>query len=173
MAIYQFNGHSPSIHASCYIAEQAAVIGQVVLAEHCSVWPGAVLRGDNEPIRLGQGSNVQEGAVLHTDMGFPLNIGEWVTIGHQACLHGCTVASNSLIGIGAVVLNGAHIGDYCVVGARTLITEGKVIPPRSLVVGSPGKVVRTLTNEELAKFLNAQHYIHKAQAFRNTLQRLA
>ena len=173
MAIYEYNGQSPSIHTSCYIAELASVIGQVHLAENCSVWCHATLRGDNEPIHIQANTNIQEGAVLHTDMGWPLHIGCHVTVGHQACLHGCNVANNSLIGIGAVVLNGAQIGEQCVVGANTLITEGQVIPPRSLVLGSPGKVVRTLTDAELAKWLNAANYVHKARSFRETLRRLA
>lgn len=131
-----------------WVAPNAAAIGKVELCEDASVWFGAVLRGDNELIRVGARSNVQDGCVLHTDPGFPLDIGEDCTIGHMVMLHGCRIGNGCLIGIGSIVLNGAKIGDGCLIGANTLITEGKEIPPRSMVLGSPGKVVRQLTEEE-------------------------
>jgi carbonic anhydrase/acetyltransferase-like protein (isoleucine patch superfamily) len=131
-----------------WVAPNAVALGKVELCEDASVWFGAVLRGDNELIRVGARSNVQDGCVLHTDPGFPLEIGEDCTIGHMVMLHGCTIGSGSLIGIGSIVLNGAHIGEGSLVGANTLITEGKTFPPRSMILGSPGKVVRELSAEE-------------------------
>jgi carbonic anhydrase/acetyltransferase-like protein (isoleucine patch superfamily) len=131
-----------------WVAPNAVALGKVELCEDASVWFGAVLRGDNELIRVGPRSNVQDGCVLHTDPGFPLDIGADCTIGHMVMLHGCTIGSGSLIGIGSIILNGARIGEGCLVGANTLITEGKVFPPRSMVLGSPGKVVRELSEEE-------------------------
>lgn len=148
-------------------------MGRVVLHEKTSVWFGAVLRGDNELIEIGHGSNVQENAVLHTDPGCPLTVGRNVTVGHQATLHGCTIGDNSLIGIGAVVLNRAVIGQGCVIGAGALIPEGKVIPDRSLVVGSPGKVVRELTDEDIAQFnRGAKLYVERAALFSKELRQL-
>ena len=133
-----------------YVAPGAMLIGRVVLDDRATVWFGAILRGDNEPIVVGPASNVQDGAVLHADPGFPLTLGAYVTVGHQAMLHGCTVGDGSLIGIKAVVLNGATIGRACLIGANALIPEGKAIPDRSLVIGSPGKVVRTLSDADVA-----------------------
>ncbi|MGL4396738.1 MAG: gamma carbonic anhydrase family protein [Hyphomicrobium sp.] len=135
-----------------WVAPNAVVIGHVKFEDDASVWFGAVVRGDNELITIGQGSNVQDGCVLHTDPGFPLTIGAGCTVGHMVMLHGCTIGARSLIGIGAVILNGAVIGEECVIGAKALIPEGKVIPPRSLVMGAPGKVVRQLTDEDVARF---------------------
>jgi carbonic anhydrase/acetyltransferase-like protein (isoleucine patch superfamily) len=150
-----------------WIAPTASVIGRVVLQKNASVWFGAVVRGDNDPIVIGENSNVQDGAVLHTDDGVPLTIGADVTIGHQAMLHGCIVGDNSLIGIGAVVLNGAVIGRNCLIGARALITEGKVIPDNSLVMGAPGKVVREITPEQAANLtLSARHYVENWKRYR-------
>lgn len=155
-----------------FIAENAVVIGSVVLAANASIWFGAVLRGDNEPIVIGENSNVQDGAVLHTDMGQPLNIGRNVTIGHQAMLHGCTVGDGSLIGIQAVVLNGAKIGKGCIIGAKALIPEGKEIPDYSLVVGSPGKVVRQLSEPERQMLeLSALHYVENFKRYQRELVR--
>jgi len=134
-----------------WIAPTATLIGRVTLRRNASVWWGAVLRGDNERITLGEGSNVQDNAVLHTDMGFPLEIGPHVTVGHQAMLHGCSIGENSLIGIGAVVLNGARIGRNCLIGAMAFIGEGKVIPDNSLVKGIPGKVVGEVSPEQAAR----------------------
>ncbi len=131
-----------------WVAPNAVALGKVELCEDASVWFGAVLRGDNELIRVGARSNVQDGCVLHTDPGFPLEIGSDCTIGHMVMLHGCTIGSGSLIGIGSIILNGARIGEGCLIGANTLITEGKEFPPRSMVLGSPGKVVRELSVEE-------------------------
>lgn len=133
-----------------YVAPGAILVGRIVLEDRATVWFGAIARGDNEPIVVGPSSNVQDGAVLHADPGFPLTIGAHCTIGHQAMLHGCTIGDGSLVGIKAVVLNGARIGRECLIGANALVPEGKAIPDRSLVVGSPGRVVRTLTDEDVA-----------------------
>ena len=145
MAVYALEGVSPKIAASAWIADSAQVIGQVELAADVSIWFGAVLRGDTESMRIGRGSNVQDGSVLHADVGRPLTVGEHVTIGHQVMLHGCTIGDESLIGIGAVVLNGAKIGKGCLVGARALVTEGKEFPDGSMILGSPAKLVRMLS----------------------------
>lgn len=143
-----------------FIAENASVIGSVILENNVSVWFNAVLRGDNEPIRIGENSNIQDGAVLHTDPGTPLTVAANVTVGHQAMLHGCTIGEGSLIGIKATILNHSVIGRNCLIGANTLITEGRVIPDNSLVIGSPGKVVRTLTEAEIAALhANAAYYV--------------
>lgn len=143
-----------------WIAPNAFVIGNVTMKSNSSIWFGAVLRGDNEPIVIGEDSNVQDGAILHTDPGSPLTLGRGVTVGHMAMLHGCTVGDGSLVGIGAVVLNGARIGRNCLIGARALITEGKEIPDGSLVMGTPGKVVRQLDPEQIEVMqLGAQHYV--------------
>jgi carbonic anhydrase/acetyltransferase-like protein (isoleucine patch superfamily) len=137
------------------------------------VWFGATLRGDNERITIGENSNVQEGTVMHTDMGYPLDIGQGVTIGHQAMLHGCTVGDGSLIGIGAVILNGARIGKGCLVGAGALVTENKTFPDHSLILGSPAKVVRTLTQEDLLRLQgNAASYVARGQLFNTQLKRI-
>jgi carbonic anhydrase/acetyltransferase-like protein (isoleucine patch superfamily) len=150
-----------------YIAPTAVLIGAVILEDSSSVWFGVVARGDNEPITIGPRSNVQDGTVLHTDAGIPLTLGAEVTVGHQAMLHGCTVGDGSLIGIKAVVLNRAVIGRECLIGANALIPEGKVIPDRSLVLGSPGKVVRSLTDEEVARLREgARSYMDNARRYR-------
>lgn len=173
MTIYQFQNKKPVIAESAYVAAEAVVIGDVHLGEHVSVWPGAVIRGDNEPITLDEGSNAQEGAVFHTDPGYPLLVGKNVTVGHQAMLHGCTVEDGCLIGIQAVVLNGAVIGAESLVGAGALVTEGKIFPPRSLIIGSPAKAVRTLSDEDIAGMRkNAQNYIKRGQAFKTDLVEL-
>ena len=147
--IYALAAIEPKVDASAWVAPGAHVIGNVVLEAKSSVWFGCTLRGDNGEIRVGEGSNVQENCVLHTDMGFPLQIGAGCTIGHKAMLHGCTIGTNSLIGMGATILNGAVIGDNCLIGAGALIPEGKVIPDGSLVMGMPGKVIRELTDEQI------------------------
>ncbi|SFM09382.1 gamma carbonic anhydrase family protein [Halopseudomonas yangmingensis] len=154
-----------------WIADSAAVIGKVRLEAGANVWFSAVLRGDNELILIGEHSNVQDGAVMHTDMGYPLTLGKGVTVGHNAMLHGCTVGDYSLVGINAVILNGAKIGKYCIIGANTLIPEGKEIPDGSLVVGSPGKVVRSLSDAQ-KKMLEASaaHYVHNAARYRRDLK---
>lgn len=172
MAKYKFEGIAPVIHPTAYVAEMSSVIGQVQLDENTSVWDFAAIRGDNELIHIQAGSNIQEGAVLHTDIGLPMVIGKGVTVGHQACLHGCTVGDGSLIGIRSVVLNRAKIGKNCIIGAGALITEGKEIPDRSLVVGAPGKVVRTLSDEEVAMMINASFYELKAKRFIDTLEKI-
>lgn len=156
-----------------FIAPNASVIGSVILKNNVSVWFNAVIRGDNEPIRIGANSNIQDGAVLHTDPGAPLTIGNNVTVGHMSMLHGCTIGDGSLIGIKSVILNHAVIGRNCLIGANTLITEGKIIPDNSLVVGSPGKVLRTLDEEEIAAIhANTAHYVENLQRYLNTLKTL-
>lgn len=167
MTLYQLDGIAPKVDASSWIAPSAQVMGDCVIAPRGSVWFGAVLRGDNERITVGAGSNVQENCVLHTDMGFPLVIGENCTIGHSAILHGCTIGDTSLIGMGAVILNGAVIGRDCLIGAGAMITEGKIIPDGSLVVGSPGRVVRDLDQDAIAKLAaSATHYQQAADRFK-------
>ena len=154
-----------------FVADNAMVMGSVVLKKGVSVWFGAVIRGDQEPIVVGEFSNVQDGAVLHTDVGCPLVIGSWVTVGHGVMLHGCEIGDYSLIGINAVVLSGARIGRNCLIGANALITEGKEIPDNSLVMGSPGKVIRELTSEEIAGLkTSAQHYVDNGRWFKTSLQ---
>jgi carbonic anhydrase/acetyltransferase-like protein (isoleucine patch superfamily) len=157
-------------HPESWIAPSADVIGKVRLEAGASVWFGAVLRGDNELIHIGEHSNVQDGAVMHTDMGFPLTLGRGVTVGHNVMMHGCSVDDYSLIGINAVILNGAKIGKYCIIGAGSLIPEGKVIPDGSLVMGSPGKVVREVSDQQ-RKMLEASaaHYVHNAQRYARDL----
>ena len=152
MALFSLGGHAVRTPGKgrYFVAPNATVIGQVTLEEDVNVWYNAVIRGDNEPIRIGARTSIQENAVLHVDPGFPMDIGEDVTVGHLAMLHGCTVGKGSLIGIGSIVLNGARIGANCLIGAGTLIGQGKEIPPNSLVMGTPGKVVRPLSAEDLA-----------------------
>ena len=173
MAIYQLGDISPEIDASAYITDSANIIGNVRIEANASIWFDVTIRGDNELIVVGKNSNVQEGSILHTDMGFPLTIGNNVTIGHQAMLHGCTVGEGSLIGIQAVILNGAKIGKNCLVGAGALVTEGKQFPDNSLIVGSPAKVIRTLTDEAItAMHANTQHYVDGAQKYKTKLKRI-
>lgn len=165
--IYALDGIAPSIDPSAWVADEATLIGKVVVEAEASIWFGAQIRGDNEEIRVGAGTNVQENAVLHTDMGYPLTIGANCTIGHKAMLHGCTIGSGTLIGMGATVLNGAKIGSGCLIGACALITEGKEIPDGSLVMGSPGRVVRALDETARAKLLaSAASYQANARRFR-------
>jgi carbonic anhydrase/acetyltransferase-like protein (isoleucine patch superfamily) len=174
MSIYRLGEHSPQVHPDAYVAESATVIGQVSLAARASVWFGAVIRGDNEPIRIGAESNVQDGAVLHTDPGFPMVIEDGVSIGHQAMLHGCTIGAGSLIGIQAIVLNGAVIGRDCLVGAGAVVTERKTFPDRSLIVGAPARVLRTLSDEDVARLLSksAASYSERIARYRSNLQRI-
>ena len=152
MNVYNLGAASPTLpgQGEYWIAPNAMVLGNVILKKNASIWFGAILRGDNDLITVGENSNVQDNAVLHTDASFPLTIGSKVTIGHLAMLHGCTIGDNSLIGIGAVIMNGARIGKNCLIGAGALITENKEIPDNALVMGSPGKVVRTLSDEQAA-----------------------
>ncbi|CUJ95035.1 gamma carbonic anhydrase family protein [Shimia thalassica] len=167
MPIYQLDGVSPDIAEDSWVAPDANVIGNVRIEEGASVWFGCTIRGDNETIVIGKGSNVQENTVMHTDPGCPLTIGEGCTIGHKAMLHGCTIGENSLIGMGATVLNGAKIGKNCLIGAGALVTEGKVIPDGSLVMGAPGKVVRTLDEAAINGLRgSALHYQQNMRRFR-------
>lgn len=169
MAIYQLDDRIPEIDAQAWVADTAHVIGRVRLDAFASVWFGATLRGDNELVWLGAHSNAQENVVMHTDPGCPLTIGQYVTIGHQAMLHGCTVGDGSLIGIGSVILNGATIGRHCLVGAKSLVTEGKRFPDGSLIMGSPAKVVRQLTPEQIERLIwSAEHYVAQTARHRQT-----
>jgi carbonic anhydrase/acetyltransferase-like protein (isoleucine patch superfamily) len=171
MALYRLGDVSPTIAPSAYVAPSASVIGKAVLAEQSSVWFNAILRGDNEIIRIGVGSNVQDGAVMHTDLGFPLLVGANVSIGHQAMLHGCTVGDGSLIGIQAVVLNAAVIGRGCLVGAGAVITERKAFPDGTLILGAPAKVVRELKPEERDNLIEiAANYAARGAHYRSHLQ---
>lgn len=164
--IYALDGISPQVDPSAWIAADANLIGKVVLEAEASVWFGCTLRGDNEEIRIGAGSNVQENCVLHTDMGYPLLVGPDCTIGHRAMLHGCVIGEGSLIGMGATILNGAKIGKGCLIGACALITEGKEIPDGSLVMGAPGKVVRVLDEAARERLLgSAAGYRANARRF--------
>jgi carbonic anhydrase/acetyltransferase-like protein (isoleucine patch superfamily) len=173
MAIYQLGEHAPEIDASAYVADSANLIGKVTVEANASVWFGVTIRGDNERITVGENSNVQEGTVMHTDLGFPLTLGKNVTVGHQAMLHGCTIGDGSLVGIQAVVLNGAKIGKGCLVGAGALVTEGKEFPDNSLILGSPAKVVRTLTEEDLQRLAgNAANYVARGQLFKAQLKKI-
>jgi carbonic anhydrase/acetyltransferase-like protein (isoleucine patch superfamily) len=173
MATYKLGERSPTIHESVFLAETATVIGSVNLQENASVWPGAVLRGDNEPITVGAGSNIQEGAVLHADPGFPLVLENNVSIGHQAMLHGCTVGEGSLIGIQAVILNGAVIGRNCLVAAGAVVTEGKTFPDNSLILGTPAKVVREMTAADIERIRsNATEYAERSAYYRKHLVRI-
>lgn len=165
--IKAFNGHTPAIRASCFVAENATVIGDVTLQEDASVWFGAVVRGDGDSIFVGKGSNIQDCAVLHTDTGFPLVLGEKVTVGHSAVVHGARVGDNVIVGMHATLLNGCIIGKNSIIGAGALVKEGQVIPENSLVVGCPAKVLRQLTDEQAAgNTVNADHYIHLAKQYK-------
>ena len=173
MAIYQLGDQKPIIPASCYVAEEATIIGSVTLDERVSIMPGAVLRGDNEPIVIGDDSNIQELCVLHTDPGAPLTIGKNVTVGHQVMLHGCTIGDGSLIGIQSVVLNKSVIGKDCLVGAGAVVTEGKTFPDRSVIFGSPAKVVRELNEENAARLaMSAESYVKRGQNYKANLKRI-
>lgn len=170
MTIYTLDGHAPQIAQYSWIAPDANLIGKVVIEDLASVWFGCTLRGDNEEIRVGAGSNVQENCVMHTDMGYPLVIGPGCTIGHKAMLHGCILEENVLIGMGATVLNGARIGRNSLIGAGALITEGKVIPEGSLVMGAPGRVVRSLDEAAIATLrATALHYQQNMRRYRSGL----
>jgi carbonic anhydrase/acetyltransferase-like protein (isoleucine patch superfamily) len=173
MAIYRLGEDRPDIAPSAWVAESAEVIGKVTLADDASVWYGAVLRGDNDRISVGRGSNLQDGCVLHTDNGFPLTIGEDAIIGHRVMLHGCTIGDGSLVGIGSVVLNGARIGRHCIVGAGALVTEGKVFPDGVLIVGAPAKVVRELSAGQIEGLRsNAAQYVLQQQRHRSERVRI-
>ena len=173
MPIYRLRGDAPRVPESAYVSPEAVLIGKITLGENASVFPGAVLRGDNEPIIIGDNSNVQDGAVLHVDPGCSMTIGASVTIGHQAMLHGCTIGDGSLIGTQAVVLNNAKIGRSCLVAAAAVVLEGKVFPDRSLIVGAPARVVRELTDDDVASLLDAADvYVKRGQLFKTELQRI-
>ncbi|ETW14364.1 transferase hexapeptide repeat family protein [Roseivivax marinus] len=170
MTLYALEGHAPEIAEDAWVAPDANVIGKIVMAGKSSVWFGATLRGDNETITVGAGTNLQENVVCHTDMGFPLTIGTNCTIGHKAMLHGCTIGDNSLVGMGATILNGAKIGKNCLIGAGALVPEGKEIPDGSLVMGMPGKVVRELDAAAIQKLeASALNYQRNAARFRDGL----
>ena len=174
MAIFQLDDLSPSLHASTWVADSAEVIGNVTLAEDVNVWFGVVIRGDNDTITIGKGSNIQDNSVLHADDGVPLTIGENVTVGHQVVLHGCTVGDNSLIGIQAVILNNAKIGKNCLVGAGALVTEGKEFPDGSMIIGSPAKAVKQLSPEQIEGLkLIAKNYVNNALRYKAGLKKIA
>ena len=176
MSVYSLGDSKPQLppEGEYWIAPSATVLGNVILHPGASIWFNTVLRGDNDPIVIGGDSNIQDGSILHTDVGSPLSIGAGVTVGHKAMLHGCTIGDNSLVGIGAVILNGARIGKNCLIGANALITEGKVIPDNSLVMGQPGKVVRELDEGQIeALRISAQHYVQNWKRYVRDLQPLA
>ena len=174
MAIYELDKLTPVVPNSAWVADNAQVIGDVRLGEDCSVWFGVVIRGDTETITVGRGTNVQDNSVLHADMGVPLTLGEDVTVGHQVMLHGCTIGDGSLIGIQAVVLNHAKIGKNCLVGAGSVVTEGKEFPDGSLIIGSPAKAVRQLSPEQIEGLkMIAKHYIDNAQRYKTGLKKIA
>ena len=174
--IYQYLDKTPefAVPFNGWVADSAQVIGDVYLGHQANVWFGAVIRGDNDRIQIGDYSNVQENSVIHTDAGIKVTIGDYVTIGHLAMLHGCEIGDNSLVGIGAVVLNNVKIGKNCLIGAKALITEGQVIPDNSLVMGAPAKVVKTLTDEQVAMLkMSALHYAERCQKFKTGLTEIA
>lgn len=175
MTVYSLGAAGPALPAEgeYWIAPNAAVMGNVIMSKNSSIWWGAIVRGDNDPITIGENSNVQDGSVLHTDVGSPLTIGADVTIGHMVMLHGCTIGDGSLIGIGAIVLNGARIGRNCLIGAGSLITEGKEIPDNSMVMGAPGKVVREIGEQHaLVLRASALHYVENWKRYRADLTRV-
>ncbi|MDG1692075.1 MAG: gamma carbonic anhydrase family protein [Alphaproteobacteria bacterium] len=175
MPVYALGEISPRLPESgnFWVAPDAQVMGNIVLLENASIWFAAVLRGDNETITIGENSNVQDGSILHTDVGFPMRLGKNVTVGHQAMLHGCTVGDNSLVGIGATILNGAKIGKNCLIGAHALVGEGKEIPDNSMVLGMPGKVVRELGEDnEKMMIASADHYVENWQRYKRDLKKI-
>ena len=173
MAVYELDGVAPSVPDSAWIADSAQVMGDVVLGEDASVWFGTVVRGDTDKITIGAGTNIQDASVLHADRGVPLVIGANVTVGHQVMLHGCTIGDETLIGIGAVVLNNAKIGKNCLVGAGSLVTEGKEFPDGSMILGSPAKVVKQLSSEQIEGLRrSARHYVENAHRFKKGLRKI-
>ena len=173
MAIYELDGKKPVIPASCFVAENATIIGDVTLGERVSVLFGAVIRGDNDPVTIGDDSNVQDNCVLHSDPGLPLTIGKGVTIGHCAMLHGCTVGDGAMIGIGAVVLNATVIGNQCLVGAGAIVTERKSFADRSVIFGAPAKAVRETTDENIERIrMDTLSYVHRGAFYREKLKRI-
>ena len=174
MAVYELDGVALSIDAAAWVADSAQVMGNVTLAARASVWFGTVIRGDTETIHVGEGSNIQDGCVLHADIGKPLHIGTNVTVVHKVMLHGCTIGDETLIGIGAVVLNGARIGRNCLVGAGALVTEGKEFADGSMIIGSPARAVRNLSIEQIQSIRrSAGHYVENAWRFQSGLKKLA
>jgi len=173
MAMFELDGARPETEGEHWIADDAVVLGRVFLKRHASVWFGCTLRGDNDPITIGEGSNIQDGSVLHTDVGHPLSVGRDCTIGHMVMLHGCTIGANTLVGIGSIILNGAIIGKNCLIGAHSLIPEGKVIPDNSLVMGAPGKVVREI-DEMQAQVItaSAHHYVENWKRYAKGLKKI-
>lgn len=170
MPIYSLDGVRPDIADNAYVAPSAQIIGNVKMADHSSVWFGAVIRGDNDLIEIGARTNIQDNSVLHTDPGIPLVIGDGVIVGHRVMLHGCKIGENTLIGIGATILNGAVIGKNCIIGAHSLITEGKVIPDGSMVVGSPGRIIKSLTEQHFQMLrINSEVYVANAKRFNQNL----
>jgi carbonic anhydrase/acetyltransferase-like protein (isoleucine patch superfamily) len=173
MAIYQLGDKKPVIPESCYIAENATIIGDVILGERVSILFGAVLRGDNEPIRIGDDSNVQDNSVLHTDPGCPIDIGKGVTIGHQVMLHGCTIGDGALIGVAAVVLNKSVIGKQSLVGAGAVVTEGKTFPDRAVIFGSPAKAAREVSEDNVTRLrMSAESYVRRGAMYKEKLKRI-
>ncbi|MBL0421816.1 gamma carbonic anhydrase family protein [Ramlibacter sp. AW1] len=173
MAIYELDGRTPQLEQGAWVADSAQVIGAVELGENASVWFNAVIRGDNETIRIGRNSNVQDCSVLHSDDGKPLTIGENVTIGHQVMVHGCTIGDNTLVGIGSVVLNGARIGRNCIIGAGSVVTENKEFPDNSLIIGSPARVVRTLDDAAAQRLAHsAESYVDNARRYARGLRKI-
>jgi len=173
MAIYQYGEHRPELQDDVYVAETADVIGQVTLKRGASVWYQAVLRGDTDHLEVGEESNIQDGAVLHADPGFPLRVGKGVTVGHQAMLHGCTIGDGSLVGIQAVILNGAVIGENCLVAAGAVVKEGAEFPAGSLIVGAPARVVRELSEEAIEGLRkNAAGYVERGRLHASRLKRI-
>ena len=165
--IYDFEKNIPEVHPDAWVASNATLIGKVKLEKNSSIWFNAVLRGDIELISIGENSNIQDGSVLHTDPGYKLNVGKGVTVGHMVMLHGCQISDNTLIGIGSIILNNAKIGKNCIIGANSLITENKIIPDNSLVVGSPGRILRKVTEEEIkAIHENAKHYVDGSKKYK-------
>ena len=173
MAIYRLGNVTPDVPASAYVAPGATVIGRVTLGERASVWPGAVIRGDDAAIAIGDNTNVQDGAVLHVDPGIPMTIGRDVTVGHQAMLHGCSIGDGTLVGIQAIIYNRSTIGRDCLVAAGAFVPEGSAFPDRSLIVGAPARVRRTLTDDELAAMrVNVNAYVNRGEWFRRELQQI-
>ena len=169
--IYNFENNTPKLHKESWVASNAILIGKVILKKDANIWFNVVLRGDIEPITIGEESNVQDGSVFHTDPDCPLTLGKGVTVGHMVVLHGCVVGDDTLIGIGSTILNKTKIGKNCIIGANTLIAENKVIPDRSLVLGSPGKIVRQVTDEEIEEIKeNAKHYVENYKRYKNNLR---
>ncbi|MFC7287910.1 gamma carbonic anhydrase family protein [Herminiimonas glaciei] len=173
MAIYQLGEHAPNIAASAYVTDSATVVGRVTIMDNSSVWFQVAIRGDNEDITIGRNCNLQEGAVLHADPGFPLTLADNVSVGHQAMIHGCSIGEGSLVGIQAIILNGAKIGKNCLVGAGALVTEGKEFPDNSLILGAPARAIRTLNEADVANLQRiANSYVERARDFKNTLKRI-